>query len=274
MSASSLLPSLPNHDVLSFTDLSTYALDEQAWIQRLVHPGQNVLDIGASVGLFSKRMADRVGPEGMVFSFEPYTPLYNCLVYNTKTQSNIRVIRCLLGDRIGEVCLMCPRVTPSNAESRCVSLDVAIRSAQQDSHTLGCVTAELPLQGETEDKPLPYQKSIRGCVTLDSIEWGDPDPEEPGRMVPLTISFVRIALQGFEYRILKGASGFIRTHRPVLLIKTEDAKLQRYGHSVRGLVQLLNTWGYQVEQLDTNPHPRPEVRGTRPHLYLATPRPS
>ncbi len=44
---------------------------ETRLVQRLVRPGQNVLDVGANIGYYTLLFARQVGPAGSVVSFEP-----------------------------------------------------------------------------------------------------------------------------------------------------------------------------------------------------------
>lgn len=45
--------------------------DEIKFVRRLLEPGQNVIDIGASYGVYTLSMAHAVGPTGRVWAFEP-----------------------------------------------------------------------------------------------------------------------------------------------------------------------------------------------------------
>ena len=61
------------------------------WIERdafiaehLVAPGDTVLDIGASLGYFSKFLAKRIGPSGRVYAFEPIPQTFDFLTANMR----------------------------------------------------------------------------------------------------------------------------------------------------------------------------------------------
>ena len=45
--------------------------DELPFVRRVLQPGQNVIDIGANYGTYTLPMAERVGPSGHVWAFEP-----------------------------------------------------------------------------------------------------------------------------------------------------------------------------------------------------------
>src|SRR5258708_11318539 len=45
--------------------------DELPFVRQLLQPGQNVIDIGANFGVYTLSMAQKVGPGGQVWAFEP-----------------------------------------------------------------------------------------------------------------------------------------------------------------------------------------------------------
>src|SRR5688572_16776633 len=45
--------------------------DEIKFLRRLMQPGQQVIDIGASYGVYALSMAKAVGPNGRIWAFEP-----------------------------------------------------------------------------------------------------------------------------------------------------------------------------------------------------------
>ena len=61
-------------------------------VERLIKPGDNVVDVGAAIGYFTLIFARSVGVNGMVFSFEPKTDRYEILLKNIKVNnySNVK----------------------------------------------------------------------------------------------------------------------------------------------------------------------------------------
>src|SRR5271168_5235982 len=45
--------------------------DELRFVRELLQPGQKVIDIGANYGVYTLPMAQKVGPDGHVWAFEP-----------------------------------------------------------------------------------------------------------------------------------------------------------------------------------------------------------
>ena len=80
---------------------------ERAALGRLARPGMTVLDVGANLGLYSMFLAQRVGPQGRVVSFEPDPDLFGLLRDNLAANSfaNVEVHNLSLGDRPGRMVL-------------------------------------------------------------------------------------------------------------------------------------------------------------------------
>jgi FkbM family methyltransferase len=76
-------------------------------VRRLLRPGMCFVDVGANVGYFTLLAARRVGPTGQVFAVEPSTYAADQLSRTILANAipNIRLERCALGRREGEVIL-------------------------------------------------------------------------------------------------------------------------------------------------------------------------
>lgn len=59
--------------------------------------GDCVWDVGANVGYYTQRFAERVGPEGNVFSFEPSPQNFQRLQSECESLSNVRLLNMALG---------------------------------------------------------------------------------------------------------------------------------------------------------------------------------
>ena len=84
----------------------------------LVKPGMTVLDVGAHCGYFSVLMADLIGPQGKLLSFEPNPPMAELLrrtVAVNGFDGRTAVYEVALGNRSGSAVLDVPRNEPKNA---------------------------------------------------------------------------------------------------------------------------------------------------------------
>lgn len=66
-----------------------------------VRPGDCVWDIGANVGFYTTQLSDRVGPDGIVYAFEPAPACFERLA--NLGRANIRVLNFALGDVQGQM---------------------------------------------------------------------------------------------------------------------------------------------------------------------------
>src|SRR3954454_21752919 len=76
----------------------------------LVSPGDTVLDLGANVGLYTKRLSQLAGESGTVFSVEPIPDTFDLLRYNvTKLGlSNVKLIAAAVSNANGTASIVVP----------------------------------------------------------------------------------------------------------------------------------------------------------------------
>jgi FkbM family methyltransferase len=74
---------------------------------RLADPGETAVDVGANIGYMARVLADRTGPAGTVFAFEPHPAMFAELLHNTE---NFGVIakQAAVSDRAGKASLHVP----------------------------------------------------------------------------------------------------------------------------------------------------------------------
>lgn len=75
-----------------------------AWIKAEVRPGDVFCDIGANVGLYTLMAAQRVGPRGLVYAFEPHVGNVYSLLHNVSRNGfakHVRVISAALHEHEG-----------------------------------------------------------------------------------------------------------------------------------------------------------------------------
>ena len=53
-------------------------------VRHLVKPGDTIIDIGANVGVYTKILSELVGPEGHVYSIEPFPSTFEILCFNLR----------------------------------------------------------------------------------------------------------------------------------------------------------------------------------------------
>lgn len=81
-----------------------YESSETAFFQRLLSPGDSVIDVGANIGYFSTLFAELVGPTGKVLAFEPDPRSSSILETNLHArglQSRVEIVRAAVGAESG-----------------------------------------------------------------------------------------------------------------------------------------------------------------------------
>jgi len=78
---------------------------EMHFMRRYLRSGDNVLDVGANIGVYSLLAASLVGSTGRVLAFEPGPEANRRLTENIQINqlNNVEVHACALGDRLGVV---------------------------------------------------------------------------------------------------------------------------------------------------------------------------
>lgn len=156
-------------------------------INRLVTPGQHVVDIGAYRGVYTLALSRRVGGRGRVWAIEPFPPNLAALRVLAARRANITVCAGAASNHAGRQTLAVPVFR---------------------GHRLGALA--------TLGTPVVTSDLIEvDLVTVDGIlaQAANPTPE---------VGFVRCDVVGHEAAALRGAEGVLRAHLPLLLVEIEQ----------------------------------------------------
>jgi FkbM family methyltransferase len=146
--------------------------DELRFVRELLQPGQRVVDIGANYGVYTLPMAQRVGPGGHVWAFEPASTTAEFLAQG------------IMSNAFGHVTLEQRAVSSSSGFARL--------SLQRDSELNSIIHGQSPA-GATEDISLV---TLDEC--MDRYRWAD-------------IELIKIDAEGEEVNIVTGAAVSSRT---------------------------------------------------------------
>jgi FkbM family methyltransferase len=153
------------------------------WLcDRIIRPGDTVLDVGANLGWITARMARKVGPTGQVHAFEPNPRVADLLAQSVATSQlrNVHLHRIALGDKSGQLDL---HVTRTNA---------------------GMASLVYGHNSTTPIYPADSTDVIKVPVrTLTEIFANDPQP-------PTRIRLVKLDVEGYEPQVLTGAASFFK----------------------------------------------------------------
>jgi FkbM family methyltransferase len=169
-----------------------YEKAELDFVRRTVKPGQNVVDIGANIGIFTLTMASLVGPAGKVYAFEPLETEAMLLAQSLAENG--------FNDRV-----VLERAAASNQNGTAQLISAA--------ETINAGGAYLNLTGE----PLPagHRISETELITLDTYPLRRP------------VSFIKIDIEGAEPLALRGARRLLQEDRPVILSELHPAQLMK-----------------------------------------------
>jgi FkbM family methyltransferase len=181
------------------------------WCRMVLRPGMTVLDVGAHIGYYSRRLAALVGPTGRVFAFEANPENYAVLTANVRGRRYRAVapFNVAVSDRDGTARL---HVSPGSS-----------------NHSLlpGYTTAVDLL--ETPTVALDSFLAERGIDAVD---------------------FVKIDVEGAEPIVLAGMVGIIaRSPHLALLLESNPQALRCGGVEPRQFVELLQEFGFRVDAI-------------------------
>jgi FkbM family methyltransferase len=186
-------------------------------VRYLVKPGDTVIDIGANIGVYSKILSELVGPDGHVYSIEPFPPTFEILRYN---------VRKLRLDNIEPV-----NVAISDSQA-VVTMALPYDSSGVETHYRASIITNPVEKGKTDTANVQ-------ATTIDS------------RFLSVSgaISFIKCDIEGHERACIKGAAKFLARSNPAWLIEVsgEPDDIDSAAHNV---FQILQDQGYSAWWFD------------------------
>lgn len=173
--------------------------------------GDVVIDVGANIGETALTMAATVGKSGKVFAFEP--------------DPRIRA--------------RCERNFELNSFSNLDLVPYALSDAPA-KHQLFCMSERNPAGNRI------LAEGSGDSVSIESIRLDDFLADKK-----VSVSLIKIDVEGFEYNVIRGAEATIRRDRPVLFIELSDSNLRANGITAVMLLELVESFGYQITRADT-----------------------
>lgn len=182
-------------------------------LNRMISPGQAVMDIGANLGYFSTVMARATGPGGKVWAFEPVPPTYQQLLI-AKAVNGLNQLDPLpfaLGSAPGELTIHYRR-------------DI-----------MGSASAHL-----YRDDPKAECATVKVCKLDDLYASGSVGAP----------SLIKIDIEGHELAALTGAVETIRAHTPAIVFEYHAKAAGTAGWQLADLSGLLRSCGlYQFYRI-------------------------
>lgn len=193
-----------------------YEPSETRFVLSHLKPGDRFLDIGANVGWFAIRAAERVGSTGHVHAFEPRAVtagLLDLSIIENGFDQRVTLHRLALGAQDGIARLLGCETSDNLG---------GFRLARDDSDVFAGMTSEAV-----------------DMVTLDSLSIDGP------------VSLIKLDVEGAEPLVLNGARALLARDRPMILSEVFAAALRQVSNmDVAGYVDLITELGYRIHSLD------------------------
>jgi len=177
-------------------------------LYNLIKTGDTVLDIGTNIGSTLLVMASIVKEPGDVYGFEPDQLNYKNCMNNIKlnTFDNVTVSAMGLGQEKGSFDLIVDTISNRGGNR------ISYNTDQKQSTKIEVDT----LDNWIQDNKIKH------------------------------VNVIKIDVEGFEYKVLKGGEQLLTEEQPTLFIELDDTNLKAVGDSASKLVALLEEWNYNV----------------------------
>lgn len=158
-----------------FTDEKEYAL-----LDTFLQPGDWVLDLGANVGHYTKRMSDLVGQSGRVVAVEPMPDTFALLAANARLfdNANVSLLNVAVSDKVATVGIELPRFAQG-----------------------------LPNYYQARVTSAPSKFAVM-TLPVDALD------------LPAKVRLAKIDVEGHEFPVLQGMRRLIERDHPVLIVET------------------------------------------------------
>lgn len=179
-------------------------------IPKYIKENSVIFDIGASIGVYSVRIANKV-KGSKVYSFEPSPKNFDKL---------------------------CKNIWNANLDNIVMPFDIALTNCNtiQDFYVSSCIYKSSLFKNEALKGTEIVNKIKVKCYTIDTII-EDLELEEP--------DVIKIDTEGSEYNILLGAKNLLTNKKPILFIEPhgQDRKVNDK------IIEYLKQFGYKVESM-------------------------
>lgn len=182
-----------------------WAEPELLGLGAFVRRGDEVIDVGAALGMYTVPLAAIVGRTGRVWSFEP----------QRRGIFTVRLLRVLTGPHHGRVSRLA--LGPHDGRSTIVV----------PYHNGFPIFGHGHVEEGAGTEAGRQHKSHAPMSTIDA--WCAKNSVGP-------VSFIKVDVEGFEPLVVEGAVATIDRDRPTLLLEIEDRHLARYGRTADGFV--------------------------------------
>lgn len=201
----------------------------------LIQEDSSAIDVGAHKGLHTFRLAERIGENGQILSFEPMSDFARIIQTKAaklyKEPNNIKVFNLAVSDSEGEI------------------------PFYRNDKYLGQSTIVL---GHGKEFDSTLQQTIP-TVTLDAFI----DFEKIGRL-----DFIKCDAEGADFKVLRGAETLFELKKPLMIMEFDIANLENLGISYSEFFGYLEANNLLMYSIDGRPFTESRIQeGELPFCY-------
>lgn len=187
-----------------------YEPNEFYFLEQFLKPGMVCIDCGAHEGIYSLFMAKKVGPNGVVWSFEPSSREFQALTRNIERNELGGAIRTL-------------RAAVGSSDTIIQQMNIA-EPLHSGHNTFG----EFVYPGVGSERKewvpvIPLNSLMLGCLDL-----------------------IKLDIEGAEALALEGAESLLRQFMPAILFEMNEGALNQQHSSIPEVLNFLRRWGYTI----------------------------
>ena len=217
-----------------------------------------LLDIGSHVGFFSYLFySNNNQGNKRVYSIEPSEPYLQVaaqILYSNKWLDDIFIFNLLIGDQQSEAeCLW-----ETGADTLVVDYEVTsdtrfgIKEGRTGKHKIRMITVDNF-----------YWLVEMGMENSMAAQVYNMEPQDEEKVIEkkdkvvdntdLVIDTIKIDVEGYEFRVLKGGIQAINKHRPLIFLEVHKERLALYNNSIFHVYNILEKMEYNLFDLHMNP---------------------
>ena len=185
-----LIPTMDNYLGRYARTAGTYDLTEKAFIESLISEGMAIVEIGTNFGPYSVYIARKIGPNGLLYCFEPFRVHYQLLTANIA----INGLRNVITENLGL----------ADSPSRTVEAN-APDPRFEDNYGAACLLSD-------DRKTWLFPKFLKENITIIPLD---------SYSIDRHIDLIKIDAEGMEFEVILGASNMLTLHSPVVYVEND-----------------------------------------------------
>lgn len=206
-----IIPIKKWHYLRKLRNFSEKEEDDLILLKFLVHEGDEAVDIGANIGIYTLFLSKYTGERGHVYAIEPVPVTFNILKNNIAKLGlhNVIPVNAAVSDIPGNAIMEIPRYEKAG--------DNYYEAKIVHDADPGLKTFEVK------------------CTTLDELY----------RQFNFTPTFIKCDVEGYEWNVFKGAEKLLKNTDPVLLVEINQP-LDNPDNKTAELILLLRNHNYNI----------------------------